>query len=279
MKPLVFIFLLSAVCSASAQKIYVSGLAFKGTVMSEISSGKDLARLMTASTINDYDKSRAARIRDGSPRQVHTDYLALDLIMRFKDRRNLLKWTEWTLGMGITRPDWYFSSSEQAFEFHNDTMSTMSLEKTRHSGIMLESKILFNSSPYRSRMMPYIGLGARIGLYQQKNNQVRFTDIYSESFSRFTVSEVKDLSTMPSSLLGVYGILGLKYNASCLFSFFGDINMGYYNRVFADRIHMDGRNFSLSLGMTYKLGNNIDPAPEEVSAEPGKDRKKMQVYW
>jgi hypothetical protein len=276
-------------CTVHAQHTYFAGFGIKGTVMNEASKEEDWANLFSSAAVHPADYQKTKLMKDDpynpSGRMNQTCmFLGVDMFFRFNDTRNMLKWTEWIVGINYMNPGWYYAPDRYVYKdvYTGDTLHHfMRSKKTRHSGLMLETKMVFNSSPYRGRLMKHIGLGFRMGMFEQKRNVLEYSQMHFQGKTAFMTSQDVEMSTTPSTMLSLFGVLGLKYNVSCLFTIYSEMSLGYYTRFYAEKIKMDGSIFTLSLGVKYKLGNNIDPTPSISSdeANPKKDRKKMQVYW
>jgi hypothetical protein len=219
-----------------AQKIYFSGLGFKGMVTNEVINNQENLAFLEKSSVNLREQREIRDIRQSGNYQFGKNnrqvcFLGLDCFLRFSGKKQWLQWAEWTIGAGFTLPSWAYQSNDfyyfNPWNYVDSVQRRYKLLESKHSGMVLESKLLFNSSPFKSRLMKYAGFGMRGGLFQQKGNraEIKEWDMRDTSFSLHQTIH----TNMPSTLLGIFGTIGLKYNISCLFSVYSDINIGYYN--------------------------------------------------
>ena len=271
----------------SAQKFYFTGIGIRGLKMTDRTTQTEKSNIIVSACSDPIVKQKAKFISDKllfpkDKESATNNFLMFDIYLRPKKTNNFFRWSEWVIGLGYAPIRKNVSIYRPIYRYEGSTLYAMERIIGKQSAFMIESKFIINSSPYKSRLMKYFGLGFRASAINEANNAVKFT----ESLAGGTKAKMDSLllSNTSNALLGLFAMGGIKYNLSCKFNVFMDINMGYCWRFYPEKVNTGGYNFSFSLGIKYKMGSgplepeDTKPAEEDEKSKK-RSKKKMQVYW
>ncbi|MFM9944877.1 MAG: hypothetical protein ACKVQB_06555 [Bacteroidia bacterium] len=155
--------------------------------------------------------------------------------------------------------------------FDNDTTDHLITSMVKYIGYGIQADYIVNSKPIFKNFAGYMGCGANIILHNYKayNKQ---GDLFGPKTPRFNSPVYKEMihTKVSMSSIDLKLILGWKYNISCDFNYFMEVEFGgsFYNKgIFGSRKWLYVGNIAV-LGIRYKFIN-----PEE------KTRSKANVFW
>ncbi len=274
-----------------AQKFYFTGIGLRGSAMMDKSTDRDRAAIINSAAKNNttyklqIDSIYNHLFTPTRLEKAHNGFIIADFFFRASKTNQFFKWSEWCIGIGYTplaRNIETFPMRKNITSYSDTIGYFMKRVIDRSSGWMIENKFIVNSSPYKSRVMKYFGLGFRMAAMNEKNNTAVLTELHVYKNNEYNT--IANLSNTSNALLGFFAIAGLKYNMSCHFNLYADINLGYCWRFYPEKIQTHGYNTAISFGIKYKMGNGPNDENNQtntVEDEKSKKRnkKKLQVYW
>lgn len=158
--------------------------------------------------------------------------------------------------------------------FENDTTDRLIESMVKYFGYGIQADYIVNSKPFFKNFAGYIGFGANVILhnyqaYNKRGDLFGKNTPYFDSPPAFVTTEMIHTKVSMSSV-DLKFVLGWKYNLSCDFNYFMEVEYGgsFYNKgMFGNRKWLDTGNIAL-LGIRYKFIN-----PEE------RTKSKVNLFW